>query len=386
MKGKLSDYLLRIRKRTFSYLLCILCCCTISAFSQDGSPEIASGVANHQVLFDTSMREGVSCFRIPSLITATNGTLVAAIDERVPSCGDLKWSRDINIVIRRSLDNGQTWSGIQTVVDYPPGRSASDPSMIVDRETEEIFLFYNFMDLDNEKDIYYLHYIKSNDHGETWSEPVDITSQITKSEWKNDFKFITSGRGIQTSSGKLLHCMVNLDHGMHMYESDNHGESWQLIDGPVSPANESKVVELADDRWMVNSRVNGKGLRYVHISADEGKSWESFPEPELIDPGCNGSIIRYTAIEDGHKKDRLLFSNANNTSERKNLTARISYDEGKTWSEGKTIYPGSSAYSSLTILNNGDIGLFFEKDGYSENVFVRFSLNWLTGGQDKIIE
>lgn len=65
------------------------------------------------------------------------------------------------------------------------------------------------------------------------------------------------------------------------------------------------------------------------------------------------------------------------------MTVRISYDEGKTWSEGKTIYPGGSAYSSLTALDNGDIGLFFEKDGYKENPFVSFSLEWLTSGQDK---
>ena len=61
---------------------------------------------------------------------------------------------------------------------------------------------------------------------------------------------------------------------------------------------------------------------------------------------------------------------------------RISYDEGMTWSEGKTIYAGGSAYSSLTILENGEIGLLFEKDGYKENVFVRFSLAWLTDGED----
>ena len=60
----------------------------------------------------------------------------------------------------------------------------------------------------------------------------------------------------------------------------------------------------------------------------------------------------------------------------------LSYDEGLTWTEGKTIYPGSAAYSSLTVLENGDIGLFFEKDYYTENLFVSFSLEWLTDGED----
>ncbi len=341
-------------------------------------------VLKFQNLFGKEINKEVSCYRIPAIVTSTNGDLIAAIDERVPSCGDLKWSKNINIVIRRSMDNGTTWSEIEKIVDYPLGRSASDPSMIVDKITNEIFLFYNYMDLDKEKDIYYLHVIKSADHGKTWSKPDDITSQITKPEWYKDFKFITSGRGIQTHTGKLLHTLVNLKNNLHLFGSDNHGKTWYLIDNPIDPGNESKLVELVDGSWMINSRINGKGLRYSHVSKDDGKKWTSRPEPNLIDPGCNASIIRYTSIKDGFKKNRLLFANANHKKKRKNMTIRLSYDEGKTWTNGKTIYKGSSAYSSLTILANGDIGLFFEKDGHRENSFVKLSLEWLSDGMDKI--
>lgn len=350
--------------------------------AQDSKPELAEGLTEAHYLFQASTNPDVACYRIPALVTAGNGDLIAAIDERVPSCQDLRGSRDINIVIRSSSDHGKSWSDIQRIIDFPEGKSASDPSMIVDRESGEIFLFYNYMDLDTEKDIYYLHVVKSRDHGLSWSEPEDITSQITKDKWHKDFKFITSGRGIQTRSGKLLHCMVNLDHGLHLFGSDNHGLSWHLIDTPIKPGDESKVVELDDGTWMVNSRANKKGKRFVHISSNQGASWESRPEPELIDPGCNASIIRYTSVKDGFEKSRLLFSNAKMEKGRQNLTVRISYDEGLTWTEGKCIYPGSAAYSSLTVLGNGDIGLFFEKDYYSENVFVSFSLEWLTDGND----
>ena len=57
----------------------------------------------YKELFNAENNPEVSCYRIPSIITATNGDLIAAIDERVPSCGDLKWSRDINIVIRKEF-------------------------------------------------------------------------------------------------------------------------------------------------------------------------------------------------------------------------------------------------------------------------------------------
>lgn len=334
-------------------------------------------------LFQAEMRSNVSCYRIPALIKAPNGDLVAAIDERVSSCGDLKWNKDINIVIRRSTDNGNSWSEIETVVNYPFGKSASDPSMIVDWVTKEIFLFFNFMDLDLAKDVYYLKVIKSGDNGKTWSSPIDITSQITKPDWHRDFKFITSGGGIQTHSGKLLNTLVNLGRGLYVFGSNDHGESWYLIDSPIIPGDESKIVELADGTWMINSRVNGPGFRFVHTSTDEGTTWLSTPDSSLIDPGCNASIIRYTSVKGGDDKNRLLFSNAKMKNDRINMTVRISYDEGKTWSEGKTIYAGSSAYSSLCVLANGDIGLFFEKDNYKENVFVRFTLEWLTDGKDK---
>lgn len=364
-------------------LLLLLCCTMSLALTAQTDGKFENGLKETHDLFNKSMDPDVSCYRIPAIVTAPNGDLISAIDERVPSCGDLKWSKDINIVVRRSKNNGKSWGEIETVVDFPFGRSASDPSMIVDEVTKEIFLFYNYMDLDKEKDVYYLHVVKSSDNGKTWGEPQDITSQIAKPEWKMDFKFITSGRGIQTRGGRLLHCMVNLNSGLHVFGSDDHGKSWFFIDTPVKPANESKIVELADERWMINSRVNGKGMRYVHVSSDEGATWETRPEPTLIDPGCNASIIRYTAIKDGYEKNRLLFANAKMKKGRKNMTVRISYDEGQTWSEGKTIYKSGSAYSSLTKLENGDIGLFFEKDDYTENPFVSFSLEWLTDGTDK---
>lgn len=351
--------------------------------AQDKEYQMAKGIKSHQDLFNTSMNDEVSCYRIPALITAPNGDLIAAIDERLPSCADLRGSDDINIVIRRSSNNGKTWGPIKTVMNFPLGQSASDPSLIVDDITKEIFLFYNFMNLTTEKDVYYLHVMKSSDNGKTWSKPEDITSQIAKPEWHKDFKFITSGRGIQTSKGTLLHCMVNLNSGMHIFGSKDHGRTWFFIDTPIKPADESKIIELADGSWMVNARENKAGVRYVHTSSDEGKTWETKAAPELIDSGCNASIIRYTAIKDGYKKNRLLFSNAKTKKGRTNLTVRVSYDEGKTWTEGKTVYEGPSAYSSLSILKNGDIGVFFEKDEYTKNEFARFSLKWLTDKKDK---
>ena len=335
-------------------------------------------------LFSTDSNQDVSCYRIPSLIMAQNGDLIAAIDERKINCGDLRTNKDINIVIRRSEDNGVTWSEIKTIVDLPMGESASDPSMILDKTTEKIFLFFNYMDLNTNPEVYYLKYVSSNDHGRTWSKPIDITNQISKPEWNQDFKFITSGRGIQTQSGILLHTLVNLNNGLHVFGSKDHGETWFLIDSPIIPGDESKIVELVDETWMINSRVNKSGLRFVHTSKDKGTTWNSKADSTLIDASCNASFIRYTSTKNGFLKNRLIFSNANSKNMRENLTIKISYDEGKTWKYSKSVYAGEAAYSSLSILKNGDIGVFFEKDNYKKNVFAKITLDWLTDGADKL--
>ena len=321
-------------------------------------------------LFDNSMNSEVFCYRIPSLVTTTNGTLIAAIDERNNSCGDLKWNRDINIVIRKSFDDGKTWTKIEKIVDYPFGRSASDPSMIVDKKTNEIFLFFNYMDLDNAKDIYRFMVIKSSDNGENWSKPVEITNNIIKKGWEKDFMFITSGRGIQTKDGTLLHCLVNLNKGAHVFGSKDHGKSWFLIDTPLNPGDESKIIELSNGNWLVNSRVNSNDSRYSHISKDNGQTWATYKNKDLQDPGCNASLVKYDEL--------LLFTNAFDSKYRKNLSLSISKDQGRTWAKNQTIYKGESAYSSMTKLKNGDIGVFFEKDNYTKNVFVRIPKSWLT--------
>ena len=329
----------------------------------------------HEV-FSKSQNSKVSCYRIPSIITTDKGTLIAAADERVMSCKDLKSNKDINIVIRTSNDDGKSWSSINRLVDYPFGESASDPSMIFDKKRQQIYLFYNYMNLEKEKDVYYLKYVTSLDNGRTWSHPIDITTQISKPEWKNNFKFITSGRGFQTSNGTLLHSLVNLQNGTHVFGSNDHGKTWYITDSPLSLGDESKIVELNDGSWLVNSRANNKGIRYSHISKNQGKSWTTKPEITLVDPGCNASLVKYDYGK-YINSDLLLLSNINNQSKREKIVIRHSLNGGETWSEPKIIYAGSAAYSSMTVLSNGEIGLLFEMDNYSMNVFTKFSLDWL---------
>ena len=346
---------------------------TIFGFSNQLLAQLTSSPQfKQQILFEKTNEQTYICYRIPSLITAKNGDLIAAIDQRFNTCGDLNKNDNINIVIRRSTNNGKSWLAPETIVDYPQGESASDPSMVVDEKTGEIFMFFNYMNLKNEMNVYYFKFVKSNDNGKTWSQPVDITSQLSKPEWKNDFKFITSGRATQTKSGTILHTIVNLKRGLFVFGSHDNGKTWFLNETPIKPADESIILELNNGDWMINSRVQKAGCRYVHISNDQGKTWSTKPDSSLIDPACNAGFIRYKSKK--NKYDFLIFSNLNSKTNRESLTLRFSKDEGVSWFAEIPIYKHSSAYSSITVLKNGNIGVLFEQDDYSKISFMELPI------------
>lgn len=283
-------------------------------------------------------------------------------------------------MVKRSTNNGKSWGRMKIVADYPKGMGGTDPSMVLDRDTGVIYLFYSYIGKKPSKEFFF-RYHTSDDNGKTWSKYRDITNDISKPEWKDSFKFISSGRASQLEDGTLIHNYVILGKGVKIFASSDHGKTWELRDARISPADESRVLELTDGSLMVNARV-WSGSRQVHTSKD-GEYWESREEKQLPDPRCNGAIIRYTSKKDGYDKDRLLFCNAASVKGRKNLAVRISYDEGKTWSAGKVIDSGSSCYSEITILEDGTIGVFCEP-GYKSLRYVRFSLEQLTDGKDSL--
>jgi Neuraminidase (sialidase) len=356
-------------------LFCLtICYCINGAFLANAQDSQVMKLNDSQALF-VSGTDGTHTYRIPAIITAKNGDLIAACDARRKSAADLKPQRSIDIVFRRSTDHGKTWSPIELMENVDDG-GCSDPSLVLDSETGNIFCFYNFMVSDTSNNEFRFYVQKSTDHGKSWGEPIDFTDQVAGPELKTSFKFVTSGRGIQTRDGMLLHNFVRVGAGLTLFGSRDHGETWQAL-CDVSPGDESKVVQLPDDSWMINSRLD-PGKRFVHRSADGGKTWESSVAQGLADPRCNACIIQYSSKRDGHSEDRLIFCNAASNKGRTNLTARISYDNGKTWTEGKVIDPGPSAYSEITVLQDGSLGVLYEP-GHSEIRFVRFTLEALTG-------
>lgn len=324
-------------------------------------------------LFQRSTEKSdVACYRIPALAVTKAGTWLAAADQRPGTCQDLGKNPDINIVLRRSNNQGRTWLPMETAVDLPAGLSVSDPSFLVDEPSGQIFLFFNFMDHLHAPGTYRLQFVSSTDDGSTWSNPVDFTDMVLPEAERKEFVFITSGNGTRTQNGTLLHTIVNVTrkHTRVIFSND-HGMTWKSAPTPVTPADESRIIELPDGSWMVNARVNNLGKRFIHRSTNMGKSWSSAADSLLIDPGCNAGLISVKTGKSNQEKTWMIFSNPFSPNARKDLTLHVSDDHGATWKTWQSVQSGSAAYSVLAADKRGRIGVLYECDDYS-TIRIRF--------------
>jgi len=85
---------------------------------------------------------GYHTFRIPAIVCATNGTLLAFAEGRRNTGGD---TGAIDLVLRRSFDGGHTWGPLQIVGDGGTN-TFGNPVPIVDSITGRVLLLRIFRD------------------------------------------------------------------------------------------------------------------------------------------------------------------------------------------------------------------------------------------------
>lgn len=312
---------------------------------------------------------GYRCFRIPALVTTTDGTLLAFAEARKNNCSD---EGDIDLVLKRSTDGGKTWGQMMVVWDEGDN-TAGNPAPVVDRNTGKIHLLMSWnlgeddigeINEGTSEDTRRVFYSWSDDDGLHWSEPEEITSSVKKSDWG----WYATGpvHGIQIRNGDYKDRLVipcdfietgaNRKGYSHIIYSDDGGKTWEL--GGIAPqagSNESTVAELSDGSLMLNMR-NGDPFRLVSTSNDGGETWGEVKEDyALTEPTCQGSLLS----EESDNKSVLLFSNPASRS-RKNMTIKMSENDGETWSRSYTVYPGPAAYSDIAMVTEKKVGILFE--------------------------
>jgi sialidase-1 len=315
-------------------------------------------------------------YRIPALIRSAKGTLLAFCEGRRNSAAD---SGDIDVVLRRSFDNGGTWSAMQIVADWGSD-TVGNPTPVVERKTGAILLLLTRNPgTVTERQIIAgtapvgrtVWMVRSKDDGATWSAPVDLTSQVKRDDWT--WCATGPGNGIQLRSGRIV---IPCDHNQrddnsrhsHLIYSDDGGATWKIGAVAEADTNESAVAERQDGSLLLDMRsYHGKNRRAEQVSRDGGLTLGPLRLVDaLIEPVCEASLI-------SAGKGRMVFSNPA-SKRRENLTVRQSLDDGKTWTVSQTIYAGPSAYSSLALLKGRTVGLLYErgeKSPYEKIVFTR---------------
>ena len=332
---------------------------------------------------------GAHTYRIPALVVSNAETLLAFAEARRNGKGD---AGDIDLVVRRSTDGGDTWGEI-IVVWADPGNTCGNPAPVVERETGRIWLPMTWnLGTDHERDIIafrsaqprrpYITY--SDDDGETWALSQELPD-LRQPHW--GWYATGPGNSIQIASGEYAgRIVVPANHSdtqtgsghyyrSHVFFSDDSGDSWEL-GGTVGPAtNEATVVERADGSLMLNMRsYAGQSRRAVSVSTDGGASWTGpVLDRELVEPLCQASMVRYDYDGKSTESGRILFANPASMN-RERLTLRISTDDGISWAEEILLYPGSAAYSSIAKLPDGSIGILFERDDYTRIAFTRLRI------------
>ena len=344
--------------------------------------------------------EGYKSFRIPAIIRVPNGDLLAFSEGRVNGAGDFG---NIKVVLKRSSDDGKTWSALQIVASND-SLQAGNPAPVVDLTDPRfpkgrIFLFYNTGN-GHEAELRKGHghrdvlFKTSIDNGKTWSQPTDITLEVNrinqpqinklwnfKEDWRSYAN--TPGHALQFEHGKYkgrIYVAANhssgdpkpelRDYQAHGYFTDDHGATFHLSETvPFEGSNESTAAELSNNVLMMNSRNQVGNFRIVSLSKDGGENWDTtFVDTNLPDPVCEGSLLN---IGTKNGKSVLAFCNNDSKKNRDSLTLRISFDEGKTWKKKFLIDPKSTAYSDIVKISENQIGILYEADGYKE---IRFEI------------
>lgn len=364
--------------------------------------------------------QGYPEYRIPAMVTTTNGTIIAVADGRQGN-GDIP--NPIDCVCRRSFDNGNTWGPLQVIANYGSDTNdpanvdtypaygltniartaAGDSSLLLDRTNGRVWVLYDngapaagqFAGRAIKLELRY-----SDDNGATWSSRMDVEANnpALRPAITSAPEFLTGpGNGIQlatgTNAGRLIFPIYVYGSGSQDYSgliySDDHGVTWQRGGIAGNGGGEVQMVETTDGGVLASMRDNAfawSGVRTFNRSADGGLTWgvlftNTVNPPALPDPECQGSILRLTTANDS-TASRIVFANCDSSTSRAAMTLRLSYDEGRSWPVSNLVYSGVSGYSALAKIANGEVGLLNEVNNYARIDFVARPVSVISGGSD----
>ncbi|MEN6495515.1 MAG: sialidase family protein [Thermoguttaceae bacterium] len=366
-------------------------CCLVQALAMFVAlvgTAVAAPPLDHVDVF-VSGKDGYAGYRIPAIETAPDGSLLAFAEARKYNLHDPGGPKqDIDLVMKRSTDGGRTWSAMKLIEDPGEFWSAANPATVVDRQTGRVWLLYlrskpgcgSATSRPGTDDLQTLART-SQDNGQTWSEPIDLTAvarDMNDPKWR--CTVIGPGGAIQDRQGRLIAAAWKFEpFNAFAIFSEDHGRTWQrgaLV--PGQGGDEDQIVELADGRLLLDIRQETGPRRFLATSSDGGRTWSERRPGEAVSPVCC-AIERYTRKAAGDDRDRIVWSGPKKAN-RSQLVIRTSDDEGQTFTNERMIYEGPAAYSDLAILKDKSVGVLWErgtKRGYEFITFTRLPRDFL---------
>ena len=346
---------------------------------------------------------GYETFRIPAISTTKAGTVVAMCAARK----ELSDWADIDIAMRRSTDGGLSWTEAQIIAGLDSTGVTDNPTMIPDTQTGALHLLF-------QTDYQQVWYARSDDEGQTFSAPRDITQ--TCARFRDDYPWVViapgPGHGVHMSSGRLVFPVWLSDgtgpsgdkRGRAAHRpsivgtvySDDGGETWERgeviawTDDDYKFPSETSMVELTDGSLLVNMRSESREyLRLQSVSRDGATGW-SKPRfvPELFEPVCFGAMCPVPGrpgalafVNPDSRDNKAIGWSLHKARIRENLTVYLSTDDGTTWPVKKVIDPGVAGYSDVFPGPDGSLLCLYEHGGkMADNTrmsVVRLEQSWL---------
>ncbi|MBR5149146.1 MAG: exo-alpha-sialidase [Bacteroidaceae bacterium] len=415
-------------KRTLlSFTLSAVCAMIIQA--QTAATTIET---KKQTLF-SSVNHASTPYRIPAIATLNDGTILAIADQR--PCGADVGNGEVDIYAKVGIineDGSYTWTPSSTdpsaegglkIADGNSSNGYGDAAVVVDRESGNVLVicvagnvvFSNGSSSKHNKMARIT--ASATESGLSWNTPEDATTAFFNNLLPDAYTmFMASGKMIQSRTTKvgdyyriygalLVRQKKNFlqsENVNYVVYSDDFGKNWSILGEKscISSADEAKVEELPNGDIVISSRT--KGGRIFNVYNMETASWGSQQTYTFASnaQACNGELMLYsnvTSTSTGTQSTILLQSLPTGSS-RSNVSVYYKIIDENTqytpsdfksgWTKGIEVDNGASAYSTMTILPNGEIGFLYEDNydtskasgDYSDIVFVPLTVAEITGG------
>jgi len=464
-----GDFKMRKSKKLLSALLALVMVLTafpVMAFATSFQTRPADGTTEDQPFVTNQPSQ---YYRIPAVVTLSDGTLVAAADARWNTTGD---GGGNDVIVTRSTNNGKTWSysllnyfgdngnthsGASTsfcdseiATDgknvyllstfFPAGRALnsanaqpttekafddqgrlllkrsgestyaywldtdtkdsngryvvrtiSNNSIMSDATVDEEFYLYNASGSKTGSIFFsdgsyqtakttFLWFRSSNDGGVTWNAP-KLLNVKNSGEM---FLGVGPGRGLVTSKGDIVFATYTYggsanSQRTYLVSSSDGGKTWNRTSGNATNdawwSSEACPIELPNGKIRVFLRSEGKQMVYSDASRNSDGTYTWTGDYGIVKDqdgssnipiwsDCQQSALMYPYKIDG-KNAILVSCPTNNSSSRKNGTIHLlllddNYNCVKRYTKAITAVDVDYQYSSMDVLNNGNIALLFE--------------------------